>query len=94
MSAEKFIKATEPVQVELHGTTYMVKPLSFRNYLSIQNELRKAFAEDLSVEQREQAYINGIEKLAAALKLPVDDVLDSDTEFVNKLIDVFLLQTK
>ena len=38
MSAEKFIKATEPVQVELNGTTYMVKPLSFRNYLSIQNE--------------------------------------------------------
>jgi len=94
MSAEKFIKATEPVQVELNGTTYMVKPLSFRNYLSIQHELRKTFAEDLSVEQKEQAYVSAIEKLAAALKLPVDDVLDSDTEFVNKLIDVFLLQTK
>jgi len=94
MSAEKFIKATEPVQVELNGTTYMVKPLSFRSYLSIQNELRKSFAEGLSMEEKEQAYIAGIEKLATALKLPVDDVLDSDTEFVNKLIDVFLLQTK
>lgn len=94
MSAEKFIKATEPVQVELNGTTYMVKPLSFRNYLSVQNELRKSFAEGLSIEEKEQAYIAAIEKLATALKLPVDDVLDSDTEFVNKLIDVFLLQTK
>ena len=94
MSAEKFIKATEPVQVELNGTTYMVKPLSFRNYLLIQNELRKTFADDLSVEQKEQAYVIAIEKLAVALKLPVDDVLDSDNEFVNKLIDVFLLQTK
>jgi hypothetical protein len=72
----------------------MVKPLSFRNYLSIQNELRKAFVDDLSVEEKEQAYVIAIEKLAAALKLPVDDVLDSDNEFVNKLIDVFLLQTK
>lgn len=94
MSAEKFIKATEPIQVELNGTTYMVKPLSFRNYLLLQGELRKAFGDHLTTEQKEAAYVNGVEKLATALKLPVEDVLNSDTEFVNKLIEVFLLQTK
>lgn len=94
MSAEKFIKATEPVSVELNGTTYMVKPLSFRNYLQIQKELRKSFSESLTVEQKEEAYIQAVTKLSEGLKLPVDDVMDADNEFVNTLIDVFLLQTK
>lgn len=94
MSTEKFIKATEPIQVDLNGTTYLVKPLSFRNYIAIQNELRKAFADNQTAEQKEEAYVNGVKKLATYLNLPVDDVLDADTEFVNKLIDVFLLQTK
>lgn len=94
MSAEKFIKATSPVSVELNGQTYLVKPLSFRDYLAIQRELRKSFAEELPVEQKEELYIKAIEQLATALKLPVDDVLNSDSEFISKLIDVFLLQTK
>ena len=94
MSVERYIKATEPIKVDLNGTTYMVKPLSFRNYLAIQSELRKSFTDTLTTEEKEAAYVNGITKLAEALKLPPDDVLDSDTEFVNKLIDVFLLQTK
>ena len=94
MSAEKFIKATSPVSVELNGQTYMVKPLSFRDYLAIQRQLRKSFAEELSMEEKEDLYIKAIEQLATALKLPVDDVLNSDSEFISKLIDVFLLQTK
>lgn len=94
MSAEKFIKATSPVSVELNGQTYMVKPLSFRDYLAIQRELRKSFVEDLPVDQKEELYIKAIEQLATALKLPVDDVLNSDSEFISKLIEVFLLQTK
>lgn len=93
MSVERYIKATEPIKVDLNGTTYMVKPLSFRNYLAIQAELRKSFTDTLTTEEKEAAYVIGITKLAEGLKLPVDDVLDSDTEFVNKLIDVFLLQT-
>lgn len=94
MSAEKFIKATSPVSVELNGQTYMVKPLSFRDYLAIQRQLRNSFAEELPVDQKEELYIKAIEQLATALKLPVDDVLNSDSEFISKLIDVFLLQTK
>ena len=92
--SEKYIKATSPVSVELNGQTYMVKPLSFRDYLAIQRELRKSFADELTVEQKEEAYIHAIEQLATALKLPVDDVMNSDSEFISKLIEVFLLQTK
>lgn len=94
MSAEKYIKATSPVSVELNGQTYMVKPLSFRDYLAIQRELRKSFVDDLPVDQKEELYVKAIEQLATALKLPVDDVLNSDSEFIGKLIEVFLLQTK
>ena len=94
MSAERFIKATEPVKVELNGTTYSVKPLSFKNYIAIQRELRNSFADDLSVDEKETAYIAAIEKLAGALALPVEDVLNADNEFITKLVDVFLLQTK
>lgn len=94
MSAEKFIKATSPVSVELNGQTYMVKPLSFRDYLAIQRELRKSFADELPIDEKEELYIKAIEQLATALKLPVDDVLNSDSEFISKLIEVFLLQTK
>jgi hypothetical protein len=94
MSAERFIKATEPVKVELNGTTYMVKPLSFKNHLSVQRELRKSFADGLTLEQKEDAYIAAIEALAVALSLPVEDVLNADNEFITRLIDVFLLQTK
>jgi len=94
MSAERFIKATEPIKVELNGTTYMVKPLSFKDYMSITKDLRASFAEDKTVEEKEAAYIKAIESLSVALKLPLDDVLNSDNEFVNKLIEAFLLQTK
>jgi len=94
MSAERFIKATEPVKVELNGTTYMVKPLSFKNYISIQRDLRNSFADNLSLDEKETAYIASIEKLATALALPVEDVLNADNEFITKLVDVFLLQTK
>jgi len=92
--SEKYIKATSPVSVELNGQTYMVKPLSFRDYLAIQRELRKSFADELTVEQKEEAYVHAIEQLATALKLPVEDVMNSDSEFISKLIEVFLLQTK
>lgn len=94
MSAEKLIKATEPVKVELNGTTYSIKPLSFRNYIAIQKELRNSFADGLSIDEKENAYVAAIEKLAVALGLPVDDVLNADNEFITKLVDVFLLQTK
>lgn len=94
MSVEKLIKATEPVKVELNGTTYSVKPLSFRNYIAIQKELRNSFADGLSIDEKEAAYVVAIEKLAGALGLPIDDVLNADNEFITKLVDVFLLQTK
>jgi hypothetical protein len=94
MNTEKFIRATEPVSVELNNVVYAVKPISFRQYIGIQRELRKSFDETQTADQREDAYIRAISTLAEALKLPVDDVLDSDTEFVNKLVEVFLLQTK
>ena len=94
MSAERFIKATEPVKVELNGKEYLVKPLSFKNHLAVQRELRKSFADGLTIEQKEDAYISAIEALATALSLPVEDVLNADNEFITKLIDVFLLQTR
>ena len=94
MSTEKLIKATEPVKVELNGTTYSIKPLSFRNYIAIQKELRNSFADGLSIDEKETAYVAAIEKLASTLGLPVDDVLNADNEFITKLVDVFLLQTK
>lgn len=94
MSAERFIKATEPVKVELNGTTYMVKPLSFKNYIAIQRDLRNSIADHLSLDEKEAAYIAAIEKLATSLSLPVEDVLNADNEFITKLVDVFLLQTK
>lgn len=94
MSVEKFIKATSPVSVELNGTTYSVKPLSFKDYLQIQRQLRKTFADNLTVDQKEDEYLVAITMLAEGLKLPVDDVMNADSEFVNKLIEVFLLQTK
>jgi len=94
MSAERFIKATEPVKVELNGTTYMVKPLSFKNHLAVQRELRKSFADNLTLEQKEDAYVAAVEKLATALELPAEEVINCDNEFISKLIDVFLLQTK
>jgi hypothetical protein len=94
MSVERFIKATEPIKVELNGTTYMVKPLSFKNYIAVQRELRNSFSDGLSIDEKENAYIAAIEKLARALELPVDDVLNADNEFITKLVDVFLLQTK
>ena len=94
MSTERFIKATEPVKVELNGKEYMVKPLSFKNYIAIQRDLRNSFADNLTIDEKETAYIAAIEKLATALNLPVDEVLDSDNEFITKLVDVFLLQTK
>ena len=90
----KFIKATEPVSVELNEKTYLVKPISFRAYIKIQQELRNSFSEEKPQDVREQAYIDAITELAVALKLPVDEVLDSDMEFINRLIEVFLLQTK
>lgn len=94
MSTEKFIKATAPVSVELNDKTYSVKPLSFRDYLAIQRALRNSFADDLTVDQKEDAYVNAIRMLAEALKLPVEEVLDSDSDFINRLVDVFLLPTK
>jgi len=94
MSTERFIKATEPVKVELNGKQYSVKPLSFKNYIAIQRDLRNSFADNLTLDEKEIAYIAAIEKLATALNLPVDEVLDSDNEFITKLVDVFLLQTK
>lgn len=94
MSVERFIKATEPVKVELNGKEYFVKPLSFKNYINVQRELRKSFSNELTAEQKEDAYVAAIELLSTKLGLPVDDVMDSDNEFINKLIDVFLLGTK
>lgn len=94
MSTEKFIKATSPVSVELNDKTYSVKPLSFKDYLNIQRQMRKAISDELTVEAKEEAYVELIKMLAEGLKLPSDEVLNADTEFVNKLIDVFLLQTK
>jgi hypothetical protein len=94
MSTERFIKATEPIKVEVNGKEYMVKPLSFKNHLTIQRELRKSFADDLTLEQKEDAYILAVEKLATALGLPADEVVNCDNEFISKLIDVFLLQTR
>jgi hypothetical protein len=94
MSVERFIKATAEVEVELNGKVYNVKPLSFRNYILVQRELRKSFAENLTQEQKEDAYIEAIELLAKKLELPSEDVLNSDNEFINKLIDVFLLAAK
>lgn len=94
MTTEKFIKATSPVSVELNDKTYSVKPLSFKDYLNIQRQMRKAISDELTVEAKEEAYIELIRMLADGLKLPSEEVLNADTEFVNKLIDVFLLQTK
>ena len=94
MSTERFIKATATVSVELNDKTYSVKPLSFKDYLAIQRQMRKTIADDLTVDQKEDEYIQLITMLANSLKLPSDEVLNADTEFVNKLIDVFLLQTK
>jgi hypothetical protein len=94
MSTERFIKATEPVKVELNGKTHLVKPLSFKNHLAIQRDLRNSFADNLTVDEKEDAYIAAIEKLAIALELPAEDVLNADNEFITKLVDVFLLQTK
>lgn len=94
MTTEKFIKATTPVSVELNDKTYSVKPLSFKDYLNIQRQMRKAISDELTVEAKEEAYVELIKMLAEGLKLPSDEVLNADTEFVNKLIDVFLLQTK
>jgi hypothetical protein len=94
MTTEKFIKATLPVTVELNDKTYIVKPLSFKDYILIQRQMRKAIDDTLPIEDKEDAYVDLIKLLAESLKLPVDDVLDADTEFVNKLIDVFLVQTK
>jgi hypothetical protein len=94
MTTEKFIKATLPVSVELNDKTYSVKPLSFKDYIVIQRQMRAAVADNLTDEQKEDAYIELIKMLAEGLKLPADEVLNADTEFVNKLIDVFLLQTK
>jgi hypothetical protein len=94
MSAERFIKATEPIQVELNGTTYLVKPLSFKTHIKIQRELRKSFGDDLTAEQKEDAYVSAIVMLAEALNLPTENVLEADSEFISKLIDVFLLQTR
>jgi hypothetical protein len=94
MSTERFIKATEPVKVELNGKQHLVKPLSFKNYIAIQRDLRNSFADNLTLDEKETAYIAAIEKLATALNLPVDEVLDTDNEFITKLVDVFLLQTK
>ena len=94
MTTEKFIKATAPVSVELNDKTYSVKPLSFKDYLNIQRQMRKAISDELTVDAKEEAYVELIKMLAEGLKLPSDEVLNADTEFVNKLIDVFLLQTK
>lgn len=94
MQTDKFIKATEPVSVELGGVTYSVKPISFKNYIKIQRDLRKSFDEAQTPESREDAYVSAITSLAEALRLPVDAVLDSDIEFINKLVECFLLQTK
>jgi len=94
MSAERFIKATEPIKVELNGKQYLVKPLSFKNHLAIQRELRKSFNDSLTLEEKEDAYIAAVEKLATALELPAEEVINCDNEFISKLIDVFLLQTK
>lgn len=94
MTTEKFIKATQPVTVELNDKTYVVKPLSFKDYILIQRQMRKAIDENLSMEEKEDAYVDLIKMLADSLKLPADEVLNADTEFVNKLIDVFLVQTK
>jgi hypothetical protein len=94
MNTEKYIKATSPVSVELNDKTYSVKPLSFKDYLNIQRQMRKAISDELTVEDKEEAYVELIRMLAEGLKLPPDEVLNADTEFVNKLIDVFLLQTK
>jgi len=94
MTTERFIKATEPVSVDLNGVIYQVKPLSFKNYIAVQRELRKSFDDAQSVEAREDAYVSAIKKLAESLKLPVEDVLDADSEFVNRLVEVFLLQQK
>lgn len=94
MNTDNFIRATEPVSVELNGQVYQVKPISFRNYIAIQKELRKSFDDASTPEQREEAYVEAITKLAEALKLHVNDVMDSDTDFVNRLVEVFLLQKK
>jgi hypothetical protein len=94
MSEERFIKATQPIRVELNGREYLVKPLSFKTHIAIQRELRKSFADGLTAEQKEDAYVSAITMLAEALQLPTDDVLNTDSEFVSKLIDVFLLQTR
>lgn len=94
MSAEKFIKATAPISVELGDQTYMVKPLSFRDYLAVQKKLRESFSAELTVEQKEEAYIDAIKLLAKGLKLPEDSILDADTDLINELIERFLLQKK
>lgn len=94
MSVERFIKATAPIEVELNGKTYSVKPLSFKNYITLQRELRKSFSDELTAEQKEDAYIKAIESLSEKLQLPANEVLECDNEFINKLIDVFLLGTK
>jgi hypothetical protein len=94
MSVERFIKSSEPIRVELNGKEYLVKPLSFKNYISIQRQLRKSFAEDLNTEQKEDAYLESVTKLCEALNLPTDEVLDCDNEFVTRLVDVFLLGMK
>jgi hypothetical protein len=93
-TTERFIRATEPIQVELNGTIHAVKPLSFKDYIIVQRALRKSFDEGLTTEAREDAYITAIELLAERLKLPVNDVMEQDSEFVNKLIEVFLLMNK
>jgi hypothetical protein len=94
MTTDKFIKATAAVSVDLNGTTYQIKPLSFKSYLLIQKELRKSFDDAQTTEDREAAYVSAIKMLAEALKLPVEDVMESDMEFINRLIEVFLLQMK
>ena len=94
MSEERFIRATQPIKIELNGKEYLVKPLSFKTHIAIQRELRKSFVEGLTIEQKEDAYIAAIEKLSVALELPTEDVLGADSEFISKLIDVFLLQTR
>ncbi len=75
-------------------TLTWVPSLSFKNYIAIQRDLRNSFADNLSLDEKETAYIAAIEKLAGALALPVEDVLNADNEFITKLVDVFLLQTK
>lgn len=94
MSEERFIRATQPIKIELNGKEYSVKPLSFKTHIELQRELRKSFAEGLTIEQKEDAYIKAIEKLSVALQIPTDEILDADSEFIAKIIDVFLLQTR